>query len=192
MCVGLNAWSPASLQDKIQRSQVKLAVQKIQEAADRFIEPFAVTRSTQSSTSAAGVGDMLAGLMVGSAGSAPSLASAPRTGGGSRSTKAAVRLGQPSWSDSPVPGWTRTTVPVQVVGGPPAGSRVRIEIGIGTDGGTERSVDDKFLRNGGWNGSDDTSPALITPGSALDYWFESSDDIAVDVTTRILNEEDDE
>jgi hypothetical protein len=185
-------WSPASLHDKIQRSQVKLAVQKIQEAADRFIEPYVVTRPAESSTSAAGVGDMLAGLMAGSAGSAPSRAAAPRTGGGNRSTKAAVRLGDPSWSDSPVPGWTRTTVPVHVVGGPPAGSRVKVEIGIGTDGGTERASGDEFLRSGGWNGSDDTSAALIAPGSAVDFWFESSDDIAVDVTIRILNEEDDE
>lgn len=185
-------WSPTSLQDKIQRSQVKLAMQRIQEAADKFVEPYASTRTATSTTSAAGVGDMLAGLMAGSSGSAPSRAGGAGRPGGTRSSKASAQLGAPQWTDSSTPGWTRTTVPVRVVGGPPTGSRVRIEIGIGTDGGTERQIDPLYLRDGGWEGQEGTATALIPPGGVWNYWFESSDSIAVDVATRIVSEDSDE
>lgn len=185
-------WSPASLQDKSQRSQVKLAMQRIQEAADRFLEPYASTRTASSTTSAAAVGDMLAGLMAGSTGSAPSRAVGPSRSGGTRSSKASVQLGAPEWTDSQTAGWTRTLVPVRVVGGPTTGSRVRVEIGIGTDGGTERQIDPAYLRDGGWQGDEGARIALIPPGGVRYYWFESDDAIAVDVITRIESEDDDE
>lgn len=185
-----DAWSPASVQDKIQRSQVKLALQRIQEAADKFVEPYAATRSAQSSTSAAAVGDMLAGLMAGSIGSAPTRAS--RTGGsagGNRSAKASVQVGAPRWSDGDRPGWTRTTVAIQVVGGPPTGSEVEVDVRIGTDGGTERTIDPDFLRDGGWSDGAGSGPARIRSGGSLDYWFESSDEVAIDVNARLVAEE---
>lgn len=185
-------WSPASLQDKSQRSRVKLAMQRVQEEADKFIEPYATTRTAQSSTSAAGVGDMLAGLMAGSFGSAPSRATGEPGTGGARSSKASVQLGTPEWRESARPGWTRTVVPVRLVGGPPTGSSVRVEIGIGTDGGTERGADPAFLHDGGWVSTGSTGTAHMAPGEVLDYWFEASDDIAVDVSTRIVSESRDE
>lgn len=185
-------WSPASLQDKIQHSQVKLAMQRIQEEADKFVEPYVTSQTGQSSTSAAAVGDMLAGLMAGSFGSAPSRAAAQPREGAASSSKAAVQLGTPEWRDSARPGWTRTVVPVRLVGGPPTGSTVRVEIGIGTDGGTERSVDPAFLHDGGWVSTESTAAAHMARGEVLDYWFEASNDIAVDVSTRIMNEGRDE
>ena len=181
-------WSPASLQDKIQRSQVKLAIQRIQEAADKFIEPYSATQSGQSSASSASVGDMLAGLMSGSAGSAPTSSTGSRPSGGrSQTAKASVQLGEPLWTDCSTSGWTRTTLPIRVLGGPTEGSYVQVEIGIGTDGGTE--IDPEFLRDGGWEVTNSNSPALITPGHSLDYWFESSDDVAIDVTARLVDDE---
>lgn len=185
-------WSPASLQDKTQRSQVKLALQRINEAADRFVDPPNPDGGAgYSSTSAAGLGDTLAGLMAGSLGSAPSLATAPRSGG-TRSARASARLGEPVWSDCDRPNWIRTTVPIEVAGGPPEGSWVRVTVGIGTDGGTERSIDPDYLRVGGWTESSSDAPALILPGQSLDYWFESSNDLAIDVTARVVEEALDE
>ncbi|WP_181311184.1 hypothetical protein [Nocardioides campestrisoli] len=180
-------WSPASLPDKIQRSQVKLAIQRIQEAADRFVEPYAAAPPAQSSTSAAAVGDMLAGLMAGSIGSAPTRASSTgMSAGGSRSTKASVRVGPAQWSDGERSGWTRTHVTIEVIGGPPAGSDVQVDVRIGTDGGTERTIDPDFLRDGGWTDGGGSGTARILPGASLDYWFESSDDVAIDMNARIV------
>ncbi|WP_135452763.1 hypothetical protein [Mycobacterium sp. DL99] len=182
-------WSPASLQDKTQRSQVKLAIQRIQEAADKFVEPFSTTRPSQSSASAAAVGDMLAGLVTGSIGSAPTLAGGSKpSAGASRSSKARAQLGDPRWTDCGIPGWTRTTLPIRVDGGPSDGSRVQVEIGIGTDGGTERSIDPDYLRDGGWEGADGNATAVIMPGQSLEYWFDSSDEVAIDITVRIVDE----
>ena len=78
-------------------------------------------------------------------------------------------------------------MPIRVLGGPTEGSYVQVEIGIGTDGGTE--IDPEFLRDGGWEVTNSNSPALITPGHSLDYWFESSDDVAIDVTARLVDDE---
>ncbi|MGH3086930.1 MAG: hypothetical protein ACRDSJ_06375 [Rubrobacteraceae bacterium] len=182
-------WSPASLQDKVQRSQVKLAIQRVLEAADKFIEPYSRTQSASSSTSAAGVGDMLAGLMVGSVGSAPTRSTSKVGIGGRRSAKASAQLGDPSWAECDKPGWTRTKVPIRVLGGPPTGSDVRVDLGIGTDGGTERTIDPDFLYVGGWAGNESNATARIMPGQSLDYWFESSDEVAVDVLARVVSEE---
>lgn len=184
-------WSPASLRDKIERSQVKLALQRIQEAADQFIAPYSATATRQSSASAAVVGDMLAGLMAGTIGSAPTSARSSRPSSGTgRRVKAAVRVGEPRWTESAKAGWTRTYLPIYLDGGPSEGSYVQVEVGIGTDGGTERSVDSNFLRDGGWEGTDGASRALILPGHSLEYWFESSDQVAVDIATRIVTEDD--
>lgn len=181
-------WSPQSLQDKTRRSQVSLALKRIQAFADAFIEPPTATQTAQSSTSAAAVGDMLAGLMVGAGGSAPtSSRNSKSSSTGSRGTKATVRVCDPTFSSCEIPGWTRTALQIQVEGGPENGSFVRVEIGIGTDGGTERSVDPAFARDGGWEGHDDATEALIRPGQSLGYWFESSDEVAIDVTARIVD-----
>lgn len=184
-------WSPASLRDKTQRSQVKLALEKIQQAADRFVEPDSSSKSRQSSTSAAAVGDMLAGLMSGALGSAPTSAksrTAATRGGGRRRNKGVVLLGEPHWDTCETPGWTRTYIPVSVEGGPSEGSFVRVKIGIGTEFGTERTTDTNFVRDGGWVGSDGESTALIRPNEFREYWFESSNQVAVDVTTEIISE----
>lgn len=185
-------WSPASLQDKTQRSQVNVAMRRIQEAADRFIEPYSSTRSTESSTSAASVGDMLAGLMAGSSGSAPSRARSGHGAGSARSPQGSVKLEAPDWRDASTPGWTRTVVPVRLVAGSPAGSVVRVEVGVGTDGGTEFDVDPSFLRGVGWEQTGSTEPALMIPGQVLNYCFESSDEVAIDVVARIVRKSADE
>lgn len=179
-------WSPASLQDKTQRGQVRLALQRVQEMADKFVEPYTLNQSAQSSTSVAAVGDMLAGLMAGSIGSAPTRSTSPRTGTGG-TAKASTRIGPPRWSDSERSGWTRTTISIQVLGGPPLGSDVQVDVRIGTDGGTERTIDPDYLRDGGWTGSGG-STARILPGESLDYWFESRDDVAIDANARLVSE----
>ncbi|WP_179530034.1 hypothetical protein [Nocardioides marinus] len=179
-------WSPASLQDKKQRSQVKLALQRVQEEADRFLEPHLSARSANASASAAGVGDRLAGLMAGSSGSAPTKARSPGPTGGSRSARATAQLVGSAWAEIGRPGWTRTLVTVRLVGGPPAGSSVDLQIGIGTDGGTERSLDPHYVQDGGWVGLDTNGPIHMAPGERRDYFFDSSDDVAVDVHARVV------
>lgn len=178
-------WSPASLPDKTQRSQVKLALQRIQEVADRFVQPFTPSKSTESTTSAAKVGDRLAGLMVGSVGSAPSKARSTRPSAGSRNARASAQLIDSFWAEGSSRDWTRTTVVVRLNGGPLEGSNVEMQIGIGTDGGTERTIDPEFLIDGGWVGEDSVGPVLMTPGETREYCFESSNDVAVDVVARV-------
>jgi len=134
---------------------------------------------------------MLAGLMSGALGSAPTSAksrTAATRGGGRRRNKGVVLLGEPHWDTCETPGWTRTYIPVSVEGGPSEGSFVRVKIGIGTEFGTERTTDTNFVRDGGWVGSDGESTALIRPNEFREYWFESSNQVAVDVTTEIISE----
>lgn len=182
-------WSHASLPDKKQRSQVKLALQRVQEEADRFVEPHLSARSATSNVSAAGVGDRLAGLMAGSSGSAPSKARSTRPTGGAPSARPTVQLVGSEWSELSRPGWSRTTVTVRLAGGPPQGSIVDIQIGIGTDGGTDRNLDPDFVEDGGWVGLDSAGPIHMSPGQTRDYFFDSSNTVAVDVDARVLAEE---
>lgn len=185
-------WSPESLTDKTQKSQVQVTLRRVRETADAFLQPSANEKSNGSTLSAAGIADGLSGFLGGIAGSAPSPKSGSGTGasGGSRSKTARAVLGDPSRSASDRPGWMKTMVPIQLSGGDPAGSFVRVAVKVGTDGGTDRREQPDFVTPGGWVGSTSKSDfSFVAPGVDAQYWFESREDVAVDVHVAVLPEE---
>lgn len=181
-------WSPASLANKIQRSQVKVALDRIRQFADDFVSPSTHTISRRESVSTAAVGDMLASFMGGIAGSAPSRRRG--SGGGSRSARPTVAVEPVEWKSSERDGWTRTVLQVRVAGGSPDGTPVAVRVRVGTDGGTERQPQPDFVREIGWADAADRTQALIVrPGEPRSYVFESRDDIAVDVVANVASGE---
>lgn len=186
-----DTWSAESLADKTQKSQVKVALTKIRGAADAFIQPQVVATPAGSERSAAAIADALSGFLGGIAGSAPSpRASGGGGGGGSRSKKATVAVGRPSRAEAARDGWRRTVVPVEVKGGDPNGSYIRATVLVGTDGGTDKFQQPDFLAAGSWAGGEPrVDYAFVPPGTAVEYSFESRDDVAVDFRVEVLSEE---
>lgn len=182
-------WSFESLSDKTQKSQVRVALRKVRETADAYLQPSTGERPSGSSLSAAAIADHLSGFLGGIAGSAPSPTSRSGNSGGSRSKKARASIGVPARSDAKRAGWKRTIVPVELVGGGSEGSFVRVSLSVGTDGGSDRMDQPDFLDAGGWIGTDSKADYLfITPGSPAEYWFESRDDVAVDFKVSVVAE----
>ena len=180
-------WSPASLSDKIQRSQVKVALEKIKGAADTFIAGVSDSPKGSSDIPVAAVGDMLAGLLGGALGSAPSRQSGSS---GSRSARATTRARPVEWQPASLPGWTRTRVQIEVRGGPPEGSLIRAVPRVGVDGSTERGEQPDFVRAATWvDEPADTDVALVRPDEPRFVWFEARDDVAVDLSALVVEED---
>ena len=71
-------WVPQAVQDKGQRTEVRIALARIREAADKYLSPRKPSLDSSDATpSAAHVGDMLADLLGGLEGPAPSTRVAP-------------------------------------------------------------------------------------------------------------------
>ena len=128
---------------------------------------------------------------VGAAGSASStLASTrtfPPTGAGRRAGRPRVVVVAASHEPAQCPGWTRTTLDVQLASGSPAASAVDVSVRVGYDGG---SVEDTgMVRIIGWsNGSGDTfapGPTELTPDVIRQFVFEARSDLAIDVETKL-------
>ncbi|MFC5177864.1 hypothetical protein [Nocardioides taihuensis] len=180
-------WSPTSLTNKVQRSQVRLALERIRKEADAFVAPSTDTPVRGESLSTAAVGDMLSSFMGGVIGSAPSTRRGSG-GGGARSSRPSVAVEPVEWAAADRPGWTRTTLRVSVAGGDPTGTAVALKVRVGTDGRTEKGPQPDYIRELGWNGSEATeSSTMIKPGMPQTYVFESRDDIAIDVTSVVAN-----
>jgi hypothetical protein len=181
-------WSPASLADKLQRSQVKVAMEKIKAAADTFIAGVSESPRGSSDVPVAAVGDMLAGLLGGALGSAPSRGQSVSSG--SRSARATTRARPVEWQPASLPGWTRTKVQIEVRGGPPEGSWIRAVPRVGVDGSTERSEQPEFVRAAVWvDEPSDSDVALVRPDEPRFVWFEARDDVAVDLTALVIAED---
>jgi hypothetical protein len=237
-------WVPQAVLDKGKRSEVKVALIRIREAADKYLSPRKLSvASSETLPSAAHIGDMLADLLGGLEGPAPSnrmarpgpvdTSSGPSAGtaapvatsnetasassagtvpppppgtagvgaaGPTSSTLASTRTfpaagaGRPrivvvaaSHEPAQSPGWTRTTLDVQLASGSPAASAVDISVRVGYDGG---SVEDTgVVRIIGWSdGSGDTfapSPTELTPDVVRQFVFEARSDLAIDVETKL-------
>lgn len=186
-----NNWSSESLSDKTQKSQVKVALDKVRAEADAFIRPAIVPKPNGSALSAAAIADGLSGFLGGVAGSAPSpRGSGGGGGGGSRSKKARTEIGRPTRLDIGREGWKRTVLPIEIKGGDPGGSFIRATVMVGTDGGSDRSEQPDFLVRGGWVGADsNVDYTFVLPDASADYWFESRNDVAVDFKVEALSEE---
>lgn len=241
-------WVPQAVQDKDHRTEVRVALTRIREAADKYLSPHkpSVT-SSEALPSAAHVGDMLADLLGGLEGPAPSTRVAPSgpvgtsswafdgtaapgtavTGststGSAGATRAPLpdtvyggaagpvssapastrtpaaagagrRAGRPrvnvvgiSHAPAQSPGWTRSTVDVQLANGSPAAPAVDVSVRVGYDGG---SVEDtEVIRIIGWlGGSGDTfasGPIELVSDVIRQFVFEARSDLAIDVETKL-------
>jgi hypothetical protein len=219
-------WVPQAIQDKNKRSEVRMALIRIREAADAFLLPRKPSGSNlDEAPSAAHIGDMLADLLGGLEGPAPSNRatlsayadpgpSAPPqpspetggvgTGGPAPSTSAGtpnfpvavgrLRAGRPrvtlvvaSRVQAQPPGWTRTTLNVQLASGSPVASAIDVLVRVGVDGGSME--DTEVVRIIGWsNGSGDTfapGPTELVPDVVRQFVFEARSDLAIDVETKL-------
>ena len=147
-------WVPQAIQDKDKRSEVKVALIRIREAADKYLSPPKPSvGSSEAPPSAAHVGDMLADLLGGLEGPAPSTrvasfdpagtssASAntqtpPAASAGRRAGRAPGQRGGASHAPAQSPGWTRTTMDVQLANGSPVTPAVDVSVRVGYDGGS--------------------------------------------------------
>ena len=240
-------WVPQAVQDKNKRSEVKVALIRIREAADRYLSPLKPSvGSSKAPPSAAHIGDMLADLLGGLEGPAPSTrvvpsspvetsswASAGASTSGTTVTgtsfnssggttppppSGAVRPGATGpVSSSPAstrtlpaasagrharrprvnvvgvshapaqsPGWTRTTLDIQLAHGSPAATGVDVSVRVGYDGGN--AEDTEVIQIIGWpDGSGDTftlGPTELPPEVVRQFVFEARSDLAIDVETK--------
>jgi hypothetical protein len=87
------------------------------------------------------------------------------------------------------PGWTRTTIDVQLTNGSSAPSAVDISVRVGYDGGSLE--DTEVIRILGW--SDELGekftlgPAELSPNIVCQFVFEARSDLAIDVQTRLVD-----
>jgi hypothetical protein len=83
-------WVPQAVQDKGRRTEVRVALARVREAVDKYLSPLkSSVASSETPPSAAHLGDMLADLLSGLEGPAPSTRVAPSSPGGSISRTSA-------------------------------------------------------------------------------------------------------
>lgn len=234
-------WVPQGIQDRDRRSEVNVALRRIKEAADEFLSPRRGNIATQGALpSAAHVGDMLADLLSGLEGSAPSTrtvaygpagptsegstrigvsesTTTPAPGGagatsagstgtaapgtaslgftgtaapgrsGRRVPRPHVEVTDVSQTEAVDPGWTRTTIDVQLENEASAGAVVDISVRVGVDGGSWD--DNAAVRIIGWaDGSTNTydpRPQELLPGEVRQFVCEALSDLAIDIDAKL-------
>jgi hypothetical protein len=198
-------WIPKAIEDKARRREVNVALQRIKETVDEWLTPRTHERSGGGENpSAAGLADMLAGLVAGLdgsgpssrstsaiAGAAPSAATPPggARGGGRRAARPRAELLETTQIVLPDRGWTRTTIDVQLSDAAAAGALVDVIVRVGIDGGSLE--DDSAIRVLGWltgpDGAFDPEPQHLPPGGVRRYTFDARSDLAIDVQTRLMD-----
>jgi hypothetical protein len=85
------------------------------------------------------------------------------------------------------PGWTRTSLDIQLANGSPAATAVDVSVRVGYDGGSME--DTEVIRIIGWSDeSTDTfapGPIELSPDVARQFVFEARSDLAIDVETKL-------
>ena len=135
-------WVPQAIQDKGRRREVNVALRRVKDAADRFLSPGrGATSAHESPTSAAHLGDMLADLLGGLEGSAPSTRTVPYGPAGSvpwESTGAG--FSGPVGSDARQPADATPSRPPASATARPAGSMSSGSTGTPASGGGRRGA----------------------------------------------------
>jgi hypothetical protein len=181
-------WVPNAVQAKPRRREVTVALRRIKEATDEYLSPRGPSLPDQEPPpSAAHVGDMLADLLGGLEGPAPSTRTTPG-GGGLRVARPRVDVVGATHEPALDPGWTRTTIDVQIANAAPSGAMVGVSVRVGVDGGSWD--DDQVVRLVGWKngpgGAHDLSPQLLPTGEVRRFVYEARSDLAIDVETRLV------
>lgn len=188
-------WVPRAVTDKPRRREVNVALQQVRKTVDEWLTPLPIDRSEAGTPpSVAHIGDMLAGLLAGLEGPAPSTRStatsaSSSTGAGRRAARPQAELRGSSRAPAPEAGWTRTTVDVLLTDAASDGAVVEVVVRVGVDGG---SMDDaSAVRVVGWHddagGPPDPRPQRLPPGGLRRYTFDALSDLAIDVQTRLVD-----
>ena len=111
----------------------------------------------------------------------------PAASAGRRAGRPRVNVVGVSHAPAQSPGWTRTTMDVQLANGSPAAPAVDVSVRVGYDGG---SVEDtEVIRIIGWSdGSGDTfapGPIELHQNVVRQFVFEARSDLAIDVETKL-------
>ena len=239
-------WVPLAVQDKGRRTEVRVALTRVREAADKYLSPReSSVASSETPPSAAHVGDMLADLLalgrsapstrvghsepggassvpVGTAAQGPSVAETtpasfaetipqtpsgdvrsgatgpdssapantptrPAASAGRRSGRPRIDVVRTSHEPAQSPGWTRTTVDVQLANGSPAAPAVEVSVRVGVDGGSME--DTEVIRIIGWSDESGVTfasgPIELPPDVVRRFVFEARSDLAIDVETKL-------
>jgi hypothetical protein len=208
-------WVPQAVQDKRRRREVQVALTRIRDASDQYLSPRkSSAASSEAPPSAAHVGDMLADLLGALEGPAPSTRVTPSNpvvtssgasaGSGASGTTttgtipagpaAGRRAGRPrvnvvaeSHTPAQSPGWTRTTMDIQLANGSPVAPTVDVSVRVGYNGGSVN--DTEVIRIIGWpHGSGDkfvSGPIELPPDVVRQFVFEAQSDLAIYVETKL-------
>lgn len=178
-------WSTAHIRDAVAKRDVNVAFKRMREAVDEYLAP-PRTESDDAPTSAATVGDMLAGMLGGIDGSGPSTRGSGSRPGGKRAARPKVLLA-PVKDEPSEPGWARSTVAFEVQDAPATGARVQVDLRVGVDGGSEDGGD--VIRIVGWRGQGPHADFQFLPGMKVEYVYEYRDDLAIDIDARVVAED---
>jgi hypothetical protein len=185
-------WVPKGVQDRGQRRDVNIALREVRKAADEFLAPRKPTPVDRvGAPSTAHLGDMLADLLSGLPGPGPTSNSdqgSSQGGGGARSKRTQASIVNLSHSRSDDPGWTRTTIDVQIAGASASSEWIDVSVKVAIEGDTLKDEDQDLIRIIGWldpsTGVYDPRPQVLTRGSTRQFVYESRADLAIDVQTR--------
>lgn len=185
-------WIPAGIEDRRQKRDVNIALNRIRKSVDAFLNPaFHGPGPNEEAVPTAAVGDMLSDLVASSAGprTSPHAPGRPGAGGGRRSSQPRLSVAVESQQASPTAGWARTRLSVAVEGASSKGVYVEVHVAVGIDGGSMSSSD--VYRVIGWEDSTEkfgysTIPSLLTEHSPGFFVFDARDDLAMDVVARVV------
>lgn len=184
-------WQPAGIASKTARRDVNVALKRIKEGVDGFLAPKRSHASEEPAASAAAVGDMLAGLLGGIRGPAPT--PKPRSAGGRRAAKPAVKIIETHQNVAADSDWVRTKLVLEVEKASAAGAEVSVNIRVAVDGGSEEAVavsgGADYVRVLGWENASvpGSEPLHFAPAEQHAFLFDARADIAVDVDAVAVN-----
>ena len=112
----------------------------------------------------------------------------PVRGGERRSRRPKVDVTGIHREPASTPGWSRTTVQVELSSTSSAGTVVDVAVRVGVEGG---SMDDnEVVRIIGWRDDQRSTyiphPQTFEPGSARQFIYESRSDLAIDIETKLV------
>lgn len=182
-------WIVKAVQDKAQRRDVNIALDRVKSLTDAFVRPSDGTPVGEHPLQSAAVaGDALAGLLGGLLGSAPEVRRASGASGGKHAARPRVDVVASGAADSSIPGWTRTWIDILLSTAASAAEPVEVKVLVGVDGGSES--DSRVIRVLGWRdpitGEYTAGATSLEPGHIGRFEFESRADLAIDVDPRIV------
>ncbi|MGY0388914.1 hypothetical protein ACWZJV_18260 [Nocardioides sp. WG-D5] len=178
-------WLTQHIKDPRMKRDVNISFTRMKEAVDQFLAPPSAA-SRDVATSAAAVGDMLAGMLAGIEGPGPSTRTPEAKGGAGKRAARPRAVVESVQREHASPGWRRTTLTLTAEDLPAVGATVRVTLRVGIDGGSEEG--DDVIRVVGWSDSTAGNDRTFLPGAKSHFVYESREDLAIDVDASVVNE----